>query len=171
MTTQAHSRSSYPSRAVGVLHQQIHRLHCILIVSREELLDLVGVAGVCSGDVVGNSSSAGELVEDDGAGDDVALRGDRVGEAEDGRGDTGEGAGLARALETREEGPPLVDLAPHNDTREASVGVLWEPVAVQHRSARARNEWGSGICSSLWLDDLKSQSASSGSYFMGALLD
>lgn len=106
MSTEAHSRSSNPSRAVRVLHQQVHRLAGILIVSREQLLDLVRVAGIRSRYIIGKSSGTGPLVEDDRTGDDVTLGGDGVGEAQ------------YRCAD-------VVDLRPYDYTWPLGVGVLW----------------------------------------------
>lgn len=69
-------------------------------------------------------------MENDGTCDDVALRGDGVGEAEDGRGDAGSEEGLARGAGDEEQTSSLVDLTPDDDSGEARVGVLGEPVAM-----------------------------------------
>lgn len=106
MSTEAHSRSSNTSRAVRVVHQQVHRLAGILVVSREQLLDFVRVAGIRSRYIIGKSSGTGPLVEDDGTCHDVALRGDGVGEAQHRRTD-------------------VVDLRPYDYTWPLGVGVLW----------------------------------------------
>ncbi len=86
MATQAHPCGSYPPRAGRQVEEGVDGEVGILVVGGERFRDLVFVAGVGAGDIVGEGFRTGEFVVGRGCRHDVATAGQEAGEAGDGAG-------------------------------------------------------------------------------------
>lgn len=91
---QAHARGADAAVACGQGEQRVDGELRVLVVGRDLLGDLVLVALVGAGPVVGERLRAGELVVRRDGGGDVAVAGDLAGEAGDGPGHYGGGGGI-----------------------------------------------------------------------------
>lgn len=87
VAAEAHARGAEAAGAGGEGEEGVDRQSGVFVVGGDGFLDLVRVARIRAGDVVGERVVRGEFVVGRGRGDDVALRSDLAGEAGDRAGD------------------------------------------------------------------------------------